>query len=390
MQDLAAALSARKQQQLYRTRQTLEGPQDVVVRIAGRDYLSFCSNDYLGLANHPDIVAAFKEGADRFGVGSGGAHLITGHSYAHQALEEDLAEFVGFPRALLFSTGYMANLGVVTALMARDDEVFEDRLNHASLLDAAGLSAARLVRYAHNDMQALQRRLSASRAQQRLIATDGVFSMDGDRAPLRPMQALAQQYAAWLLVDDAHGFGLLGPEGRGWCVEQLGADRENLVLMATLGKALGTSGAFVAGSEAVIETLIQRARTFIYTTASPPALAWATRAALRLVREGDDRRERLFTNIAYFRGSAAELRVPLMPSDTAIQPVLVGDAGAAVGLSEALRQRGVLVTAIRPPTVPQGASRLRIALSANHSREQLDRLLAALAECRVEITHAAP
>jgi len=390
MQDLAAALSARKQQQLYRNRQTLEGPQDVVVRIAGRDYLSFCSNDYLGLANHPDIVAAFKEGADRFGVGSGGAHLITGHSYAHQALEEDLAEFVGFPRALLFSTGYMANLGVVTALMARDDEVFEDRLNHASLLDAAGLSAARLVRYAHNDMQALQRRLSASRAQQRLIATDGVFSMDGDRAPLRPMQALAQQYAAWLLVDDAHGFGLLGPEGRGWCVEQLGADRENLVLMATLGKALGTSGAFVAGSEAVIETLIQRARTFIYTTASPPALAWATRAALRLVREGDDRRERLFTNIAYFRGSAAELRVPLMPSDTAIQPVLVGDAGAAVGLSEALRQRGVLVTAIRPPTVPQGASRLRIALSANHSREQLDRLLAALAECRVEITHAAP
>jgi 8-amino-7-oxononanoate synthase len=390
MQDLAAALSARKQQQLYRTRQTLEGPQDVVVSIDGRDYLSFCSNDYLGLASHPEIVAAFKEGADRFGVGSGAAHLITGHSYAHQALEEDLANFVGSPRALLFSTGYMANLGVVTALTGRGDEVFQDRLNHASLLDAAGLSAARLVRYAHSDTQSLRRKLSVSSAQHRLVATDGVFSMDGDRAPLRPMQTLAQQYAAWLLVDDAHGFGVLGDQGRGWCVDQLGADQKNVVLMATLGKALGTSGAFVAGSENVIETLIQRARTFIYTTASPPALAWATRTALRLVREGDDRRERLFANIAYFRRSAAELGVPLMPSDTAIQPVLVGAAGHALELSEALRQRGLLVTAIRPPTVPQGASRLRVTLCANHSREQLDHLLAALAECRMEITHAAP
>ncbi len=390
MQDLSAALSARRHQQLYRIRQTVEGPQDVVLKIGGRDYLAFCSNDYLGLANHPDIVSAFKEGADRFGVGSGAAHLITGHSYAHQALEEDLAEFLGSPRVLLFSTGYMANLGVVTALTGRGDEVFEDRLNHASLLDAAGLSAARLVRYAHNDMQSLQRKLSASGAQHRLIATDGVFSMDGDRASLRALQALAQQYAAWLLVDDAHGFGVLGDQGRGWCVEQLGAGRENVVLMATLGKALGTSGAFVAGSEDAIETLIQRARTFIYTTASPPALAWATRTALRLVREGYDRRERLFSNIAYFRRSAAELGVPLMPSDTAIQPVLVGEAGVTLGLSEALRQRGVLVTAIRPPTVPKGASRLRITLSANHSREQLDRLLAALAECQVEMTHAAP
>lgn len=391
MQDLAAALSARRQQQLYRTRQTLEGPQDVVVRIGGRDYLSFCSNDYLGLANHPQIVAAFKEGLDRFGVGSGAAHLITGHSYAHQVLEEELADFVGSQRALLFSTGYMANLGVVTALTGRGDEVFEDRLNHASLLDAAGLSAARLVRYAHNDIQSLQRRLSASQAQQRLIATDGVFSMDGDRALLRPMQQLAQHYDAWLLVDDAHGFGVLGSQGRGWCVEQLGADQENLVMMATLGKALGTSGAFVAGSEAVVETLIQRARTFIYTTAAPPALAWATRTALRLVREGDDRRERLFAHIAYFRRGATELGVPLMPSDTAIQPVLVGEAGAAVALSEALRQRGVLVTAIRPPTVAQGAARLRITLSANHSREQLDQLLAALAaECPAGMMHAAP
>jgi 8-amino-7-oxononanoate synthase len=390
MQDLTEALSARRQQQLYRTRQALEGPQDVVVRIGDRNYLSFCSNDYLGLANHPQIVAAFKEGADRFGVGSGAAHLITGHSYAHQALEEELADFVGSERALLFSTGYMANLGVVTALTGRGDEVLEDRLNHASLLDAASLSAARLVRYAHNDMLALQRKLSASRARQQLIATDGVFSMDGDRALLSPLQQLAQQYDAWLLVDDAHGFGVLGDRGRGWCAEQLGAEQENLVLMATLGKALGTAGAFVAASESVIETLIQRARTFIYTTAAPPALAWATRTALRLVREGDDRRERLRSNIAYFRHGATELGVPLMPSDTAIQPVPVGAAGAALALSETLRQRGVLVTAIRPPTVPHGGSRLRITLSANHRREQLDSLLAALAESWVEIAHAAP
>jgi 8-amino-7-oxononanoate synthase len=390
MQDLTAALSARKQQQLYRTRQTLDGPQGVVVSIGGRDYLSFCSNDYLGLANHPQLIAAFKEGVDRFGVGSGAAHLITGHSYAHQALEEELAAFVGRPRALLFSTGYMANLGVVTALTGRGDEIFEDRLNHASLIDAAALSAAKLVRYPHNDMQALQQKLSASQARQRLIASDGVFSMDGDCARLVTMQALARQSDAWLLVDDAHGFGVLGEQGRGWCADQLGAGADNVVLMATLGKALGTGGAFVAGSEALVETLIQQARTFIYTTAAPPALAWATRAALRLVQEGGDMRERLLRNIDYFRRGAAELDVPLMASDTAIQPVVVGAAGPAMALSAALRQRGLLVTAIRPPTVPQGASRLRVTLSASHSLEQLDRLLRALADCYRECLHAAP
>jgi len=390
MQDLAAALSARKQQQLYRTRQTLDGPQGVVVSIDGRDYLSFCSNDYLGLANHPQLIAAFKEGVDRFGVGSGAAHLITGHSYAHQALEEELAAFVGRPRALLFSTGYMANLGVVTALTGRGDEIFEDRLNHASLIDAAALSAAKLVRYPHNDMRVLQQKLAASQARQRLIASDGVFSMDGDCARLVTMQALARQSDAWLLVDDAHGFGVLGEQGRGWCADQLGAGVDNLVLMATLGKALGTGGAFVAGSEALIETLIQQARTFVYTTAAPPALAWATRAALRLVQEGDDMRERLLRNIDYFRRGAAELDVPLMASGTAIQPVVVGAAGAAMALSAALRERGLLVTAIRPPTVPQGASRLRVTLSASHGLAQLDRLLGALADCYREGLHAAP
>ena len=389
MRDLAAALSARQQQQLYRTRQTLEGPQDVIVRIDGRDYLSFCSNDYLGLASHPAVIAALKEGADRFGVGSGAAHLISGHSYAHQVLEEELADFVGRPRALLFSTGYMANLGVVTALSGRGDAVFQDRLNHASLIDAARLSDARLVRYAHNDMAALQRKLGANEVKHRLLATDSVFSMDGDRAPLVELQQLARQHGAWLLVDDAHGFGVLGEQGRGYCVEQLGNGEDNLVLMATLGKALGTAGAFVAGSEALVETLIQQARTFIYTTAAPPALAWATRTALQLARDGDDLRAQLFSNIARFRQGAAQLDLPLMDSDTAIQPLLVGDSGTALALSRALHRHGVLATAIRPPTVAQGAARLRVTLCARHRGDQIDVLLEALAVSCRECLHAA-
>ena len=381
MHDLAAALSERKQQQLYRSRQTLDGPQDVVVRIEGREFLSFCSNDYLGLASHPRLVAAFKQGAERFGVGSGAAHLITGHSYAHQALEEELAEFVGRPRALLFSTGYMANLGVVSALMGRGGRVFEDRLNHASLIDAALLSDARLIRYAHLDTRSLQRKMAQSGDSRSLIASDGVFSMDGDCAPLAELALLAASAEAWLLTDDAHGFGVLGQQGRGWCADQLSDAPANSILMATLGKAFGTFGAFVAGSEVLIETLIQHARTYIYTTAPPPALAWATRTALQLVREGDALRERLSDLIQYFRAGAAELGLPLMVSATPIQPLLIGDTAAAMALSEALRQRGILVTAIRPPTVAKGSARLRITISARHQRTQLDRLLETLASC---------
>jgi len=381
MQNLAAALSERKQQQLYRTRQTLDGPQDVVVRIDGREYLSFCSNDYLGLANHPRLIQAFNQGARRFGVGSGAAHLITGHSYAHQALEEELAEFVGRPRALLFSTGYMANMGVVSALMGRGDSVFEDRLNHASLMDAARLSGARLIRYAHRDMGNLHRKMAQTGTGKRLIASDGVFSMDGDCAPLVDLAGLAAGVDAWLLIDDAHGFGVLGKQGAGWCVDQLSNAPDNTILMATLGKALGTFGAFVAGSDALIETLIQQARPYIYTTAAPPALAWATRTALQLVREGDALREKLSQLVRYFRSGAAELGLPLMPSETPIQPLLVGEAGAAVELSDALREQGILVTAIRPPTVAKGSARLRITLSARHQRVQLDRLLETLVSC---------
>ena len=378
MQDLSAALAERQQQQLYRRRQTLEGPQGVEVQIDGQTYLSFCSNDYLGLASHPAVIDALKVGADRFGVGSGAAHLITGHSYAHQVLEEELADFVGRPRALLFSTGYMANLGVVSALMGRGDSVFEDRLNHASLLDAAVLSGARLVRYAHADSVALQHKLENTETRQHLIATDSVFSMDGDCAPLGQLQDVALANDSWLLADDAHGFGVLGPQGRGYCVDQIGAGAENIILMATLGKALGTGGAFVAGSDELIETLIQQARTFIYTTATSPAMAWATHTALRLVREGSDLRESLFDNITYFREGARQLGLPLMNSVSAIQPLLVGDTAMAMSLSESLRSHGILVTAIRPPTVPQGTARLRITLCARHSRQQLDRLLEVL------------
>jgi 8-amino-7-oxononanoate synthase len=375
VQNLSAALAERQQQQLYRCRQTLEGPQDVEVQIDGQAYLSFCSNDYLGLANHPAVVEALKTGADRFGVGSGAAHLITGHSYAHQLLEEELADFVGRPRALLFSTGYMANLGVVSALTGRGDTVFEDRLNHASLLDAAALTNASLVRYTHADCDALQHKLEMTKTRQRLIATDSVFSMDGDFAPLNKLQDIAIANDSWLLADDAHGFGILGPQGRGYCVDQLGDGVDNTILMATLGKALGTGGAFVAGSADLIETLVQQARTFIYTTATSPALAWATRTALKLVREGNNLRENLFDNIHYFRQGAGQLGLPLMASVSAIQPLLVGDTAMAMRWSESLRRHGILVTAIRPPTVPRGTARLRITLCARHSRQQLDRLL---------------
>ena len=381
MQNLSAALAVRKQQQLYRTRQTLEGAQGVRVQIDGHEYLSFCSNDYLGLANHPRLIEALKEGAERFGVGSGAAHLVTGHSYAHQALEEDLAAFTGRPRALLFSTGYMANLGVVSALAGRGDCVFEDRLNHASLIDAAALSRARLIRYPHNDTIKLQKKMSGVTSGVRLIASDAVFSMDGDCAPVAGLARLATDNDAWLLVDDAHGFGVVGENGRGWFLEQLSEVPDNALLMATLGKGLGTFGAFVAASEDLIETLIQQARTYIYTTAPPPAIAWATRTALQLVREGDHLRERLRELVQRFRSGANQLGLPLMASQTPIQPLLVGDAGAALRLSDRLRACGLLVTAIRPPTVPGGSARLRITFSAAHEPEHVDRLLDAIATC---------
>ena len=378
--ELNAALAERRAQALYRARRVVDGPQAPQQTVDGRRVLSFCSNDYLGLANHPAVIAALQRGADDYGVGAGAAHLINGHSRAHHALEEELAEFTGRPRALLFSTGYMANLGVITALLGKADAVFEDRLNHASLIDAGLLCGARLRRYLHADHLSLDGLLAKHPQGRRLIVTDGVFSMDGDLAPLPALAATAAARDAWLMADDAHGLGVLGRQGRG-SLDHFGLDaREAPVLMGTLGKAFGTSGAFVAGSEALIETLIQQARTYVYTTALPPALAEATRASLRLLQNGDDRRERLAMLIQRFRNGAAQLGLQLMASQTPIQPIVAGEAARAVTISEALLQRGILVTAIRPPTVPAGSARLRVTLSAAHSEAQVDRLLDALGE----------
>lgn len=380
MKDLQAELDRRRAEHLYRIRQVVEGPQGPEIRVDGQSLLSFCSNDYLGLAADPRLAEALARGAREYGIGSGAAHLVTGHSRPHHALEEELADFVGRERALLFSTGYMANLGAVTALVGAGDAVFEDRLNHASLLDAGLLSRARLTRYAHADAAALEARLAASRAENRLVVTDGVFSMDGDLAPLSDLAAVARRHDAWLMVDDAHGLGVVGPGGTG-SVGLAGLGSADVpVLVGTLGKGFGTFGAFVAGDAPLIETLIQQARAYIYTTALPPAVAEATRASLRIVREEGWRRERLQTLVARFRAGAEQLGLPLMPSDTPIQPLVVGGAEAALATAAALRARGLLISAIRPPTVPEGSARLRITLSAAHTEAQVDRLLAALEE----------
>ncbi len=376
--DLRVALHELKEKDLYRTRRVGKGPTGRYAVVEGRRCLSFCSNDYLGLANHPAVVSALRAGAERWGVGSGASHLISGHTAAHHALEEELADFLGRERVLLFSTGYMANLGVVTALCGRHDTVLEDRLNHASLLDAALLSGARLRRYPHREVAAARRRLAAVRGGRVLLVTDGLFSMDGDLAPLPQLAALAQEEDAWLMVDDAHGIGVLGRGGRG-CLERFGlSPAEVPVLVGTLGKAFGVFGAFVAGSETVVETLIQRARSYIYTTALPPAVAEAARAGLALIREEPWRRERLHTLIRHFRRGARQLGLELLPSETPIQPLPVGDSRRVLRIGEALRERGIWVGAIRPPTVPRGSARLRITLSACHTEEDVDRLLDAL------------
>jgi 8-amino-7-oxononanoate synthase len=379
MFELESQLAKIKGQQLYRVRQVLDSPQGAQIRMDGKNYLAFCSNDYLGLANHPQVIDALQKAAQRYGVGSGAAHLVNGHSLEHHALEEELAEFTGRPRALLFSTGYMANLGVVSGLLGRRDAVFEDRLNHASLLDAGLLSGARLWRYAHADVNALNQRLVNRAAGGRaLVMTDGVFSMDGDLAPLPALAEIARAQDAGLMVDDAHGFGVLGPEGKG-SLAHFGLTLDDVpIVVGTLGKAFGTSGAFVAGSKSLIETLIQKARTYIFTTATPPAVAAATRMSLRIAGQEEWRRVHLQALIKRFRRGAEQLGLPLLDSMTPIQPLVVRDAGAALALSEGLREQGILVSAIRPPTVPIGTARLRITLSAAHQEVHIDRLLSAL------------
>jgi 8-amino-7-oxononanoate synthase len=382
--DLKSELDRRQAACLYRRRRHVEGAPGPRMSLDGRPVIAFCTNDYLGLARHPRVVAAFQRGAEVYGVGSGSAHLVAGHGPAHEALEEELADFLGRPRALLFSTGYMANLGVIQALAGPGDPVFEDKLNHASLIDGALLARARLRRYPHADMAALRRQvqghITTEGTATALIATDGVFSMDGDLAPLPELAALARSVGAWLLVDDAHGIGVLGRDGRG-CLDHFGLGMEEVpILIGTLGKALGTFGAFVAGEDDLIETLIQSARSYIYTTAPPPALAAATRASLALARREEWRRERLRELIGGFRAGAAQLGLTLLPSPTPIQPLLAGSAERALAWSQTLESRGLLVTAIRPPTVPLGSARLRITLSALHSDQDLDMLLEALAD----------
>ena len=382
IEDLAAALAERRSHGLSRSRRTLDSAQGTRVTVGGRDLLSFASNDYLGLAAHPAIVAAACDGARQWGVGAGASHLLCGHTAAHEAMERELAAFVApcaNARAISFSSGYLANLAILTALAGRGSEIFADRLNHACLNDGAVLSRAQLTRYAHGDADALAARLAASKARRKLVATDAVFSMDGDLAPLPRLVDLAEAHGAWLVVDDAHGFGVLG-EGRG-SLAHLGIASERIVYMGTLGKAAGVAGAFVAGHATVIETLLQTARAYIYTTAAPPLLAQAVRASLAIIGGDHARRGRLHALVARLRDGAKSLPWKMLPSQTAIQPLVCGEAAATVALSERLAGHGLWVPAIRPPTVPAGTSRLRISLSAAHTEADVDLLLASLADC---------
>lgn len=381
---LAERLRALGERGRYRVRRLLESPQGARVVVDGQSVVNFCSNDYLGLAGDSRIAAAMGRALEDYGAGSGASHLVCGHGRLHRRLEARLADYTGRERALLFSTGYMANLGVIAALAGQGDAVFLDRLNHASLLDGAVLSGARFRRYAHADAEDLRRLLAESSARQKLVVTDAVFSMDGDVAALSALAAVAVESDAWLMVDDAHGFGVLGPKGRGTIAQYGLSASEVPVMVGTLGKACGLFGAFVAGDRELIEWLVQRARSYIYSTALPPAVAGGLLEALRLVQEEGWRRERLHGLIARFRAGAAASKLPLLDSTTPIQPLLVGDDRRAMALSRALLARGYWVAAIRPPTVPEGTARLRITLGAAHAEAEVDGLLELLAELWTE------
>ena len=376
--DLKGQLGALGKNGLERRRRTLQAPCGPLARVDGRELISFCSNDYLGLASDPALIAAACAGAQRWGVGSGASHLVSGHLEPHQALEERLAEFTGFPRALLFSTGYLANLGIVPALVGRGDAVFADKLNHASLIDAVQLARADSRRYAHGDLAALERLLAASGAKRKLILSDAVFSMDGDLAPLPGLLELAERFDAWLLIDDAHGFGVLGAQGRGSLSHFGIAASPRILYMGTLGKAAGASGAFVAADADVIEWLMQRARTYMFTTGASPVMASALLASVDLIEQGDARRAQLRLLAAQLQAGLADTRWRLAASPTAIQPLLIGDNFETLRVADALFADGRWVPAIRPPTVAKGSARLRISLSAAHGAEQVARLVEAL------------
>ena len=388
---LQQQLHQREQAGLLRRRLRRDSSQQPQQIIDSRTMISFCSNDYLGLANHPQVIAAFQSAAHRYGVGSGASHLVSGHCAAHQLLEEELAAFLGRDKVLLFSTGYMANTGIINALVGADGLVLQDSLNHASLLDGGWLSRAQSQRYPHRNMQALENMLSAAQNAQFnhvLVVSDGVFSMDGDLAPLSELIALTQKTGAWLMIDDAHGIGCLGESGRG-IIEikgELFTQQQVPILVGTLGKAFGTAGAFVAGDADLIDYLVQFARPYVFSTAMPPALAEASRVSLRLLQDEHWRRERLRSLIKQFRDAATALNLPLADSHTSIQAIIFGDVRTTLAASGILAQRGLHVSAIRPPTVPAGTSRLRITLSASHSDEHLQRLISGLEQISCTLT----
>lgn len=371
---------------LKRQRIVVTSAQGAHVMANGESLLCFCSNDYLGLANHPKVIEAFQQASNHYGVGGGASHLVCGHSQEHHLLEEEFAAITGRDKAILFSTGYMANLGVITALLDKSDAVFEDKWNHASLIDAGLLSGARFQRYLHNDLHNLQHRIKKSKdARRKLICVDGVFSMDGDLALLPELAIIAKENNALLMVDDAHGFGVLGNNGLGCCDHFNLSQAEVPIVMCTLGKAMGSFGAIVAGSETLIETLIQFAKPYIYTTSLPPAVAAATRMSLQLIKDESWRREKLQQHIRLFREEAQRIGLPLMPSMTPIQPILLGDETLAMQWQERLRQHGIWISAIRPPTVPKGTARLRITLSAAHDIQDIDYLLRILKQINTEL-----
>ncbi|HKO88927.1 MAG TPA: 8-amino-7-oxononanoate synthase [Burkholderiales bacterium] len=386
MRDIEANLREFERRDLLRVRRTVESSSGARMTVDGGERLAFCNNDYLGLSKHPALIDALKSGADRYGAGAGASALISGHTAVHEQLEERLAAFVRMPRALHFSTGYMANLAVLPALASAGDTIFADSLNHASLIDAGRLARAEVVEYPHCDVSFLEERLAECKSEGKIVVTDAVFSMDGDIAPLPTLLALCERFNATLIVDDAHGFGILGSEGRG-ALAHCNLSSPRLVYIGTLGKAAGVAGAFVAAEEAVIEWLIQRGRTYVYTTAPPPALSAALLASIDLIgsSEGEARRACLRSHIARLRSGLSGLRWSLLESDTAIQPLLIGSNKMTLDLMHRLYDCGIWVPAIRPPTVPQGSSRLRISLSAAHSEADIDQLTDALHDCASQL-----
>jgi 8-amino-7-oxononanoate synthase len=372
--------AAIKKQQAFRHRRTLQGPQKTQVTVDGKQFISFCSNDYLGLANDPRVKQAAKDAIDKYGVGSGASQLISGYSDLHSKLETQLAEFFGFEKAVLFSSGYLANLGVLSTFSNSKTLILEDRLNHASLIDAAGLAKASLKRYRHCDITHANNILDKYGPESLLLVSDGVFSMEGAVAPLKDLVKLKNNYNGMLIIDDAHGIGVLGDAGKG-SIEHSEVRPDDIdILVGTFGKAFGTSGAFVCGNKSAIEYLIQKARSLIYTTAPAPALAAASSKSLDIIISEPQRRARLHDNISYLRKQLKDSSLKLEDSISSIQSIILGGNEIALKFSQELERRGLLVVAIRPPTVPANTARLRITLSSEHTHDQLDKLSSALAE----------